>query len=113
LQLIDLGIKQQRNENVQSAANPFLKTWSISDKAPGSSHFSTAWRSHLWFQFPIAGTGKERVGFRRYAAHLCDLLVTAPAADSPPYMPFMLQVADKGRSPPTRYKKAMVTVLLT
>jgi hypothetical protein len=67
--------------------------------------------SYLWFQYREAGTYKESVSFRPYAANLYDLPVTSPAVEKPETIHFILQVKDKGTPALTRYKRVIITVV--
>jgi len=67
--------------------------------------------SYLWFQYLEAGTYKDAVSFRPYAANLYELPVTAPIVDSIQTIHFILKVTDKGTPPLTRYKRVIVTVM--
>jgi hypothetical protein len=67
--------------------------------------------SYLWFQYREAGTYKERILFRPYAANIRELPVTAPKVEKPETVHFILQVTDKGSPALTRYKRVIVTVI--
>ncbi|RRB04818.1 DUF1593 domain-containing protein [Larkinella rosea] len=67
--------------------------------------------SYYWFQYPEAGTYKERVSFAPFSPNLANLhTVKAPEVSSPQTVHFILEVTDKGSPALTRYKRVIVEV---
>lgn len=66
--------------------------------------------SFLWFQYPEAGSCRQRVEFLG-AENLRKVSLKAPMVEKQETAHFILRVTDKGMPPLSRYKRAVVTIL--
>jgi Protein of unknown function (DUF1593) len=66
--------------------------------------------SVLWFNYPEAGSYKERIPISS-AENLLRVDVVAPKVEKPETAHFILKVTDKGSPPLSRYKRVIVTII--
>ena len=65
--------------------------------------------SFLWFQYPEAGSCKQRIPFS-LAENMAHITLIAPKVNKPETAHFILRVTDKGTPALSRYKRVIVTI---